>query len=97
MDSKAELYKRHEFGAILGTPKANRHMEVALSGVHVDMYPIVAPFDLRSGIALFSPSNLSIRPSLDSLQYRISDEGANNECFHDGACGDPHGCEQYRK
>jgi ribonuclease HI len=33
-------------------------MEVAFSGVHADMYPIVAPFELRAGIALFSPSTL---------------------------------------
>jgi hypothetical protein len=33
-------------------------MEVALSGVHADMYPVVAPLKLRAGIALFSPSNL---------------------------------------
>jgi hypothetical protein len=32
-------------------------MEVVLSGVHADMYPIVAPLELRAGIALFSPSN----------------------------------------
>jgi hypothetical protein len=42
----------------LSTPKVNRHKEVALSGVHADMYPIVAPLELRTGIALFSPSNL---------------------------------------
>jgi hypothetical protein len=80
-------------------------MKVALSGVHADMYPIVAPLKLRAGIALFSPSNLFFadgcsgwfcRPSLDSLQYRISDVGAN-ECFHGGACSDPHGYEKYRK
>jgi hypothetical protein len=35
-------YTRHELGAILSTPRVNRHMEVALSGVHADMYPIVA-------------------------------------------------------
>jgi hypothetical protein len=29
-------------------------MEVALSGVHADIYPL----ELRAGIALFSPSNL---------------------------------------
>jgi hypothetical protein len=34
-------------------------MEVALSGVHADMYSIVAPsLVLRAGIALFSSSNL---------------------------------------
>jgi hypothetical protein len=33
-------------------------MEVAISAVHADMYPIVAPLELRAGIALFSPSNL---------------------------------------
>jgi hypothetical protein len=33
-------------------------MEAALSGVHADIYPIVAPLKLRAGIALLSPSNL---------------------------------------
>jgi hypothetical protein len=35
-------------------------MEVALSGVHADMYPIVAPVELKAGmgITLFSPTNL---------------------------------------
>jgi hypothetical protein len=43
----------------LGTTRVNRHMEFALSGVHADMYPIVAPLELRAGIiALLSPSNL---------------------------------------
>jgi ribonuclease HI len=42
----------------LSTPRVNRPMEVALSGFHADMYPIVAPLELRAGIALFSPSNL---------------------------------------
>jgi hypothetical protein len=42
----------------LVTPKINRLMEVVLSGVHADMYPIVTPLELRAGIALFSPSNL---------------------------------------
>jgi hypothetical protein len=51
-------YTRHELGAILSTPRVNRHMEVALSGVHTDIYPIVAPLELRAGIALFSPTNL---------------------------------------
>jgi hypothetical protein len=51
-------YTRHELGAILSIPMVNRQMEVALSGVHADMYPIVAPLELRAGIALFSPSNL---------------------------------------
>jgi hypothetical protein len=49
---------RHELGANLNTPRVNRHMQVALSGVHADMYPVVAPLELRAGIALFSPSNL---------------------------------------
>jgi hypothetical protein len=97
-------YTRHELGAILSTPKVNRHMEVALSGVHIDMYPIVAPLKLRMGIALFSPSNLFYtdgwigwfcRPSFHRLQYRILDERAS-ECFHGGACGDPHGYGPYR-
>jgi hypothetical protein len=33
-------------------------MEVALSGVHADMCPIVAPLESGAGIPLFSPSNL---------------------------------------
>jgi ribonuclease HI len=49
---------RHKLGAILSTPRVNRHMEVALSGVHAAMYPVIAPLELRMGIALFSPSNL---------------------------------------
>jgi hypothetical protein len=36
-------YTRHELGAILSTPRVNRHMKVALSGVHADIYPIIAP------------------------------------------------------
>jgi hypothetical protein len=51
-------YTRHELVAILSTPRVNRHMEIALSGVHAYMYPIVAPLELRTGIALFSPTNL---------------------------------------
>jgi hypothetical protein len=51
-------YTRHELGAILSTPRVNRHIKDALSGVDADMYPIVAPLELRTGIALFSPSNL---------------------------------------
>jgi hypothetical protein len=97
-------YTRHELGAILSTSRVNRHMEVALSGVHADMYPIVA--ELRAGIALFSPSNLFYNDGslihgvadrlIYRLQYRISDEGAN-ECFHGGACGDSHGYAPYKK
>jgi hypothetical protein len=45
-------YTRHELGAILSTPRVNRNVEVALSGVHADMYPIVAPLELRGGIVL---------------------------------------------
>jgi hypothetical protein len=33
-------------------------MEVAISGVHTDMYLIVVPLELRAGFAFFSPSNL---------------------------------------
>jgi hypothetical protein len=33
-------------------------MEISISGVHADMYPIIAPLELRAGIALFSPLNL---------------------------------------
>jgi hypothetical protein len=51
-------YTKHELGAILSTPRVNRHMEVALSGVHADIYPIVARLELRAGIALIAPSNL---------------------------------------
>jgi hypothetical protein len=83
-------------------------MEVALFGVHADMYPIVAPLELTAGIALFSPLNLFYTdgsgsmmdvvasPSLDRLQYRILDE-ETSECFHGRACGDPHGYGPYRK
>jgi hypothetical protein len=67
-------------------------MEVALCGVHADMYPIVAPLELKVGIAMFSPSNLFYTDGslmdgvagfavLDRLQYRILDEGAS-ECLH---------------
>jgi hypothetical protein len=59
LDIQPEVgYTRHELEAILNTPRVNRYMEVGLSGVHADMYPIVAPLQLRAGIALFSPSNL---------------------------------------
>jgi hypothetical protein len=105
LDIQPEVgYTRHELGAILSTPRVNRHLEVALSGVHADLYPIVAPLELRAGIALFSPSNLfytdgSLMDAVagfDRLQYRLSDEGAS-ECFHGGACSDPHGYGPYRK
>jgi hypothetical protein len=43
LDIQPEVgYTRHELGAILSTPRVNRHMEVALSGAHADMYLIVA-------------------------------------------------------
>jgi hypothetical protein len=59
LDIQPEVgYTRHELGAILSIPRVYRHMEVALSGVHADMFPIIAPLELRAGIALFSPSNL---------------------------------------
>jgi hypothetical protein len=59
LDIQPEVdYTRHELGAILSTPRVNRHMEVALYGAHSDMYPIIATIELRAGIALFSPSNL---------------------------------------
>jgi hypothetical protein len=79
-------YTRHELGAILSTPKVNRHMEVVLSSVQPDMYPIVAPLELRAGFPLFTDgwSNWFCRPSFNRLQYRILDEGAS-ECFHGGA------------
>jgi hypothetical protein len=55
LDIQPEVgYTRHDLGAILSTPRVNRHMEVALFGVHADMYPIVAPLI----VALFSLSNL---------------------------------------
>jgi hypothetical protein len=91
----------------LSTPRVNRHLEVALSGVHANLYPIVAPLELRAGIALFSPSNLFYTDGslLDgvasfavhhSIDHRILDEGAN-ECFHGGACSDPQGYRPYIK
>jgi ribonuclease HI len=59
LDIQPEVgYTRHELGAILSTSRVNRHLEVAHSGVHADMYPVVAPLELRTVIALFSPSNL---------------------------------------
>jgi hypothetical protein len=59
LDIQPEVgYTRHELGAILSTPRINRHTKIAISGVHADMYPSIAPLDLREGIALFSPSNL---------------------------------------
>jgi hypothetical protein len=59
LDIQPEVgYTRHELVAILSTPRVNRHMEVALSGVYANMYSIVAPLELRAGIALFSPTNL---------------------------------------
>jgi hypothetical protein len=59
LDIQPEVgYTRHELGAILSTPRINRHIKVALSGVHANMYPIVAPLKLRAGIALSSLSNL---------------------------------------
>jgi hypothetical protein len=58
LDIQPEIgYTRHELGAILSISRVNRHMEVALSGVHGDMYPIVAPLELKAVMALFSPSN----------------------------------------
>jgi hypothetical protein len=62
-------------------------MEVALRGVHADMYSIVAPLELRAGIALFSPSNLFYTDgslmdgvvglsSFDRLQYRTAELAA---------------------
>jgi hypothetical protein len=51
-------YTRHKLGAILSTPRIRRHIEVALSRVRADMYSIVAPLELRAGLALLSPSNL---------------------------------------
>jgi hypothetical protein len=40
------------------TPRVNKHMEIAFSGVHANMYPIIASLEFRAGIALFSQSNL---------------------------------------
>jgi hypothetical protein len=57
LDIQPEVgYTKHELEAILSTPKVNRHMEI--TGVHADMYPIIAPLELRAGIALLSPSIL---------------------------------------
>jgi hypothetical protein len=59
LDIQPEVgYSRRELGVILSTPSVNRHMKVALLGVHADMYSIVAPLELRAGIALFSLLNL---------------------------------------
>jgi hypothetical protein len=59
LDIQPEIgYTRHELGMVLSTCENNRHMEVELSGILADMYPIVAPLELRAGIALFSPPNL---------------------------------------
>jgi hypothetical protein len=59
LDIQPEVgYTIDELGAILSTPRVNRLLEVALSGVQADMYPVVAPLELRAGIALFFPSNL---------------------------------------
>jgi hypothetical protein len=59
LDIQPEVgYTRHELGAILSTPRINRHTDIALSGFHADMYPIIASLELRAGIGLFSPSNL---------------------------------------
>jgi hypothetical protein len=45
LDIKPEIgYTRHELGVVL-----SRHMKVALSDVHADMYPVVAPLELRAG------------------------------------------------
>jgi hypothetical protein len=45
-------YTRHELGAILSTPRVNRHMEIALSGIHADMYPIIAPLEVKGGYCI---------------------------------------------
>jgi hypothetical protein len=76
-------------------------MEIAISGVYADMYPIIAPFELGAGIVLFSRSNLfytsgSLMNGVAGFRMRISDEGAG-ECFHGGACGDLHGYGPYRE
>jgi hypothetical protein len=48
LDIQPEIgYKKLELGAILSTPRVNRHMEVALSGVHAVC--IFAPLELRAG------------------------------------------------
>jgi hypothetical protein len=57
LDIQPEVgYTRHELGGILSIPRVNK--EVALSGDHADMFPIIATLELRAIIALFSPSNL---------------------------------------
>jgi hypothetical protein len=55
---------RHELGAILSTPEVNRHMEVALSGVHADMYPIVAP--ARGQASVFTANLAAIRMAMEN-------------------------------
>jgi hypothetical protein len=51
-------YTRHELGAILSTPRVNRHMEVALSGVHADMH-MISPNIKKS---FHNTANLIIQP-----------------------------------
>jgi hypothetical protein len=76
-------------------------MEFVISGVHANMYPIVAPLELRANIALFSPSNLFFTDGslMDgvagfavhhSIDCNVGFPGAS-EYFHGGACGDPYG------
>jgi hypothetical protein len=83
--------------------RVNRHMEIALSSVHADMYSIIAPLGIKGRYCIIlsiefilhrwftdGSSGWFCRPSLNGLQYRISDEGAS-ECILGGPCGDPHG------
>jgi hypothetical protein len=42
LDIQPEVgFTRHELEPILSSPRVNRHMEVALSGAHVDMYMLL--------------------------------------------------------
>jgi hypothetical protein len=46
LDIQPEVgYTRHELEETLSTPRVNRQMEVALSSVLADMYPIVASLE----------------------------------------------------
>jgi hypothetical protein len=69
LDIQLEVcYTRHELEAILSTPRVNKHMEVPLSGVHANMYPIVALhriyltlMDRVTGFAVHHPIDCNIR------------------------------------
>jgi hypothetical protein len=72
LDIQLEVcYTRHELEVILSTPRVNKHMEVPLSGVHANMYPIVAfhriyltlmeLMDRVTGFAVHHPIDCNIR------------------------------------